>query len=167
MSAPMTRGVIYIHSATAALCPHLEWAIGSVLGKPVKMEWTEQHAAPGFRRAEIEWVGSQGTGALLTSAIHGWQHLRFEITEDPSPGVDGSRWSVTPDLGIFHATIDTAGNVMISEERIRWAYEKGDGNPSIFYQEMSIALGEAWDEELEPFRHAGENSSVRWLNQVV
>jgi len=131
------------------------------------MEWTEQHAAPGFRRAEIEWVGPQGTGALLTSAIHGWQHLRFEITEDPSPGVDGSRWSVTPDLGIFHATIDTAGNVMISEERIRWAYEKGDGNPWIFYQEMSIALGEAWDEELEPFRHAGENSSVRWLNQVV
>ena len=26
--------------------------------------------------------------------------------------------------------------------------------------------GEAWDEELEPFRHAGEGAPVRWLHQV-
>ena len=164
----MTRGVIYIHSAPAALGPHLEWAIGSVLGLQVKLDWSDQPVAPGFCRAEMQWSGPQGTGAILASQMHqGWQHLRFEITEEASPGADGSRWSVTPELGIFHATIDTAGNVMVSEERIRWAYEKGDGNPSVFYQEMSMALGEAWDEELEPFRH-GEASHVpvRWLNQV-
>lgn len=167
MSASMTRGVVFIHSAPAALCPHLEWAIGSVLEQPVRLDWTEQEAAPGLRRAEIQWTASQGTGAILASAMRGWQHLRFEITEEPSQGCDGSRWSFTPELGIFHATVDTAGNIMVSEDRIRWAYEKGDGNPSVFYQEMSIALGEAWDEELEPFRHAGDGAPVRWLNQVV
>lgn len=167
MSASMTRGVVFIHSAPAALCPHLEWAIGSVLDQPVRLDWTEQDVAPGLRRAEIQWTGPQGTGAILASAMRGWQHLRFEITEEPSRGCDGSRWSFTPELGIFHATIDTAGNIMVSEDRIRWAYEKGDGNPSIFYQEMSIALGEAWDEELEPFRHAGDGAPIRWLNQVV
>ncbi|GAA0190280.1 DUF3145 domain-containing protein [Glutamicibacter creatinolyticus] len=158
---------MFIHSAPAALCPHLEWAIGSVLEQPVRLDWTEQEAAPGLRRAEIRWTAPQGTGAILASAMRGWQHLRFEITEEPSQGCDGSRWSFTPELGIFHATVDTAGNIMVSEDRIRWAYEKGDGNPSVFYQEMSIALGEAWDEELEPFRHAGDGAPVRWLNQVV
>jgi len=138
-----------------------------VLDQPVRLDWTEQDVAPGLRRAEIQWTGPQGTGAILASAMRGWQHLRFEITEEPSRGCDGSRWSFTPELGIFHATIDTAGNIMVSEDRIRWAYEKGDGNPSIFYQEMSIALGEAWDEELEPFRHAGDGAPIRWLNQVV
>lgn len=167
MSASMTRGVIFIHSASAALCPHLEWAIEAVLGHRTPMDWTEQPVAPGLRRAEITWTGPQGTGAILASAMRGWQHLRFEITEDPSPGCDGSRWSFTPDLGIFHGTVDVAGNIMVGEDRIRWAYEKGDGNPSVFFQEMSVALGEAWDEELEPFRHAGENVTVRWLNQVV
>ena len=32
MTASTTRGVILIHSASAALCPHVEWAIGSVVG---------------------------------------------------------------------------------------------------------------------------------------
>ncbi len=27
-------------------------------------------------------------------------------------------------------------------------------------------LGAEWDEELEPFRYAGEGASVRWLHQV-
>ena len=27
-----TRGVVYIHSAPPALCPHVEWAVGGVLG---------------------------------------------------------------------------------------------------------------------------------------
>ncbi|MDR4532913.1 DUF3145 domain-containing protein [Glutamicibacter sp. PS] len=167
MSASMTRGVIYIHSASAALCPHLQWAIGEVLGRAVNLDWSDQSAAPGLLRAEYQWTGEPGTGARIASAMRGWQHLRFEVTEEPSPGVDGSRWSFTPELGIFHATTDVAGNIMVNEERIRWAYEKGDGNPAVFFQEMSIALGEAWDEELEPFRHAGEQSAVRWLNQVV
>jgi hypothetical protein len=28
-------------------------------------------------------------------------------------------------------------------------------------------LGEPWDDELEPFRYAGEGAPVRWLHQVV
>jgi hypothetical protein len=32
--------------------------------------------------------------------------------------------------------------------------------------ELDALLGKAWDDELEPFRHAGESSPVRWLHQV-
>ncbi len=64
------------------------------------------------------------------------------------------------------ATHDVHGNIMVSEDRIRYAYESGAGDPSAVYHELSLALGEAWDEELEPFRHAAEGAPVRWLHQV-
>ena len=28
-----TRGVLYVHSSPSALCPHIEWAVGGVLGE--------------------------------------------------------------------------------------------------------------------------------------
>ncbi|MDQ4490736.1 DUF3145 domain-containing protein [Sinomonas sp. ASV486] len=166
MSAVMTRGLLFVHSAPSALCPHVEWAIGSVVDKRTDLDWTAQPAAPGMLRAELSWAGKPGTGAQLASALRGWAHLRYEVTEEPSPSVDGARWSHTPELGIFHSMTDVHGNIVISEDRIRYAYEAGAGDPSVVYHELSLALGEAWDEELEPFRHAAEGAPVRWLHQV-
>ncbi len=103
MAGAITRGVLFVHSAPRALCPHVEWAAGDVLGARVELDWTPQPAAPGLFRAEYSWQGAQGTGARLASALRGWAHLRYEVTEDASHGADGSRWSHTPELGIFHA----------------------------------------------------------------
>src|SRR5690242_5310329 len=83
------RGVLYVHSAQPALCPHIEWAVAGVLGVPVDLTWTPQPAAPGTLRAQAEWEGRPGTAAAITSSLMGWQRIRFEITEDASPGVDG------------------------------------------------------------------------------
>src|SRR5690625_992178 len=107
-----------------------------------------------------------GGGAKLASSLRGWAHLRYEITEEASEGSDGSRWSHTPELGIFHATTDVTGNIMVSEDRIRYAYEQANGDPSAVYHELSLALGESWDEELEPFRQAADGANVRWLHRV-
>ena len=63
-----TRGVIYVHSTPAALCPHVEWALGAVLDVRVALEWTPQPAAPGTLRAELSWQGEPGTGSRLASA---------------------------------------------------------------------------------------------------
>jgi hypothetical protein len=30
-----------------------------------------------------------------------------------------------------------------------------------------VLLGRAWDDELEPFRYAGDGAPVRWLHEVV
>ena len=30
--------------------------------------------------------------------------------------------------------------------------------------ELSLLLGQPWDDELEPFRHAAEGAPVRWLH---
>jgi hypothetical protein len=166
MSGAITRGVLYVHSAPRALVPHIEWAAGGALGVRLSMDWISQPAAPGMFRTELSWQAPQGTGARLTSALRGWAHLRYEVTEEPSPGVDGARWSHTPELGIFHAVTDVHGNVVVPEDRIRSALELGSGDPGRLVDELRLAMGQAWDDELEPFRHAGDGAPVRWLHRV-
>ena len=165
MAGAITRGVLFVHSAPRALCPHIEWAAGGVLGARASLDWTEQPAAPGMFRAELSWQGTQGTGARLTSALRGWAHLRYEVTEEPSHGSDGGRWSHTPDLGIFHAVTDVHGNTLVPEDRVRAALEH-TGDPARLHRELELALGQAWDDELEPFRYAGAGAPVRWLHRV-
>lgn len=161
-----TRGVIFIHSVAPAVQPHVEWAVTSVLGYPVHFEWTKQPALPQMNRAEVSWVGEVGMGAMLASALGGWEHLRFEITEEPSQISDGGRWSHTPGLGIFYAQTDQLGNVVVPENRIRAAIENSAGDADELRRLLDIALGQAWDDELEVFRYAGAGAPVRWLHRV-
>ena len=165
MSGHYTRGVVFVHSAPRALCSHVEWAVGTVLNARVAVDWTPQPAIAGMVRAEHSWVGPAGTGARLASALRGWTHLRYEITEEASPGVDGARWSHTPELGIFYAATDVHGNVMVPENRIREAMEHAQ-DPVRLRHELDLALGQAWDDELEPFRYAGAGAPIRWLHRV-
>lgn len=162
----MTRGVLFVHSTPRALCPHIEWAAGGAIGVHAKFDWTEQPAAPGLFRAEVGWQAPQGSGARIASALRGWDNLRYEVTEEPSEGIDGGRWSHTPDLGIFYAATDVHGNIMVPEDRIRHALEVSSHDRARLADEMSLALGQAWDNELEPFRHAGDGAPVRWLHKV-
>jgi Protein of unknown function (DUF3145) len=166
MSGAMTRGVLFVHSAPRALCPHVEWAAGAVLGVRLSMDWIDQPASPGMLRTEFSWHCPPGTGARLASALRGWAHLRYEVTEEPSAGVDGGRWSHTPELGIFHAVTDVHGNVVVPEDRIRAALEAGRDDATQLTNELDLALGRAWDDELEPFRYAGDGAPVRWLHRV-
>lgn len=164
MNKDFTRGVLFVHSCSRALCAHLEWAVSTVLEQQVSFEWTAQPAIEGMYRTEFSWVGRTGTGAKLASALRGWEHLRFEVTEDASINNNGGRWSYTPDLGIFHAQTDVVGNIVIPEERVRAALAAGD--PQLTQKLLELALGSAWDQELETFRYAGFDAPVRWLHRV-
>jgi hypothetical protein len=166
MVAPAARGMIFIHSSPRALCPHVEWAAGRALGRAVNFSWTEQPVLAGSQRAEFYWDGQQGMGAAIASSLRGWEHLRFEVTEDAGPGADGGRWLHTPDLGIFYAQTDSAGNVVVPEDRIRYAMEVAGSDATELQRELRVALGQAWDDELEAFRHASDDSSVIWLHKV-
>src|SRR5919112_3432263 len=116
-----TRGVLYVHSAPSALCPHIEWAVGGVLGVPVSLDWTPQAAQAGTYRAELSWAGDVGAAAAVASALRGWNHLRFEITEEPTASSEGARYSYTPELGVFHAVTGIHGDIMIPEDRLKAA----------------------------------------------
>ena len=162
-----TRGVIYVHSAPSALCPHIEWALGGVLGNAVSLEWIPQPAHAGAYRAEYSWLGEPGTAATIASALRGWNHLRFEITEEPTSSSEGSRYSYTPELGVFHAVTGLHGDLMIPEDRLKAAVVKTTLGETTLEVEIDRLLGKPWDDELETFRHAGDGVAVRWLHQVV
>lgn len=162
-----TRGVLYVHSAPRALCPHVEWAVASVLGSPVSLDWTRQPASPGTWRAELSWRAAPGTASRIASALRGWHLLRFEVAAEPCQDAEGERYSCTPGLGIYHAVTGAHGDIMIPEDRLRAAVERAAGGESDLRAEITQLLGKPWDDELEPFRHAGEGAPVRWLHQVV
>ncbi len=167
MVTAQTRGVLYVHSAPSALCPHLEWAVAGVLGAAVNLTWSAQPAQPGAYRSELVWVGGAGSAAAMASALRGWNQLRFEVTEEPTHRTEGARFSYTPDLGIFHAVTGIHGDIMIPEDRLKAAVVKAALGETTLLLEVDRLLGKPWDDELETFRHAGEGAPVRWLHQVV
>ena len=160
------HGVLYVHSAPPALCPHIEWAVAGIVGAPVGMPWVGQPAAPGALRAELTWQARAGTAGAIASALAGWNRLRFEVTEDSSPGCDGVRHCFTPDLGLFSAVTGASGDIMVCEDRLRSVMmlaSQGAAGRSL-EDELGRLLGTAWDNELEPFRRAADGAPVRWLN---
>jgi hypothetical protein len=142
-------------------------------------------------RAELLWQARPGTASSITSSLAAWNMLRFEATEDASPGCDAVRYSCTPALGTFCAVVGGNGDVMVPEGRLRAAMAlaasaqtsagraaseselgslrelHGPRHPALggsLEAELALLLGQPWDDELEPFRRAGEGAPVRWLN---
>jgi hypothetical protein len=147
------------------VCPHVEWAISRVLSAPVRLEWTAQPLEPAARRAECTWSGRAGTGGELAAALRKWAMIRFEVTEEPGPGVDGERYMHVPGRGLFHASTSANGDIQLSEDRVRALVASANGHDALTH-ELDKALGTPWDLELEPFRHAGEGSPMTLLNRV-
>jgi len=180
------------------LCPHIEWAVAGIVGVPVRLPWVDQPASPGTLRAELGWHARPGTSATITSALAAWHRLRFEVTEEASPGCDAVRYSCTPSLGTFSAVTSASGDILVPEGRLRAAMmlaaavsaqsepgrSQGTGpaasqpvdslrdllgprHPALggsLEAELALLLGQPWDDELEPFRHAAEGAPVRWLH---
>ncbi|MEX0581425.1 MAG: DUF3145 domain-containing protein [Mycobacterium sp.] len=174
--ADTTTGVVYLHASPAAVCPHVEWALSSALGSSsaagasshrsagANLKWTPQPAMPGQLRSVANWVGPVGTGARLAGALRSWSVLRFEITEDPSPGVDGTRFCHTPQLGLWSGAMSANGDIMVGEMRLRSLMSE---RAEMLAAELDTVLGTAWDEALEPYRDGGDAGEVSWLSRGV
>ncbi len=60
MSSPTTRGVLYVHSAPQALCPHIQWALESVSrGRP----------APGDAQAIVMYLRPESVRIRCRGAV--------------------------------------------------------------------------------------------------
>ncbi|MGH8791652.1 MAG: DUF3145 domain-containing protein [Stackebrandtia sp.] len=160
-----TRGVIYVHSSPPAVCPHVEWAIARVLDAQLELTWAVQAAEANTWRTDHPWIGRPGTAADLAGALQQWPMLRFEVTEDPSPGVDGERIMFVPGRGVYRAAASANGDLMIAEDRIRALLATASDGETLRHG-LDKLLGAEWDKELEPYRHSGDGGEQGWLAQV-
>lgn len=164
-AVPGTRGAVYLHCCPSAIAPHVEWALAGVLGRPARLDWTGQPAAPTQLRAEATWFGPVGTAARLAAALRAWPMLVFEITEEGTAISDGERLAYVPGRG-FHRSMTAAnGDVVVGEERLRGLLARAH-NADELRHGLAELLGTAWDAELEPYRQGGDGAPVTLLHQV-
>jgi len=165
-AAVHARGVIFVHSCPRSQSAHLEWAVAGVLDRPVRLGWSTQPVVPTTVRAELTWRDAPGTGARLVGALLAFRDVRFEVTEEPSVGREGERYSSTPTLGLYRATVGPHGDIVVGEDRLRAAVRASAGAGPALTAEIEGLLGVAWDAELEAFRCAGEGTTVRLLHRT-
>jgi hypothetical protein len=100
---------------------------------------------------EIQWQSEISTAPKLVNALKIWKLIRFEVSEFNAAG--SVLYRATPDLGIHQANIDSLGNVILVESKIKTCIESSYSQPKLI-SNLESALGVAWDTELEPFRIA-------------
>jgi hypothetical protein len=142
-------GFLVIHSAPAALRPHIEWGLQSIVGNWLSLEWNSQPKATGTFRTTVEFRDRKGTAAKITTALKAWHYLRFEVREESEMG--GEFFRFVPELGLHRSTINEFGSISVSEELLIQSLKKSFDEDSL-REEIERVLGTAWELALEPFR---------------
>jgi hypothetical protein len=146
--------------------------VARVLGSPVRLQWSVQPVQPSgsgaqTHRTEFSWSGRPGTAAEFVTALRTWPMLRFEVTEEPSPGFDGERFMYVPGLGVFRAATSASGGLMLTEDQVRSVLASASARSyEVVTHALHRLLGSAWDDELEPYRRAGDGAPPTRLTQV-
>jgi hypothetical protein len=151
------------------LCPHFEFALSSEVEQPVALRWVAQPAAPGDLTATVDLPGTPGLAGRIAARARRLGPVTFEIVEAPSAGADAERYSYTPDLGLFHASLAANGDITVGEGRLRAlllsSHDDSTAAATLAHG-LERLLGTAWDEELEPLRRGVADAPVSWLRRT-
>ena len=115
-----TRGVVYVHSAPPALCPHVEWAVGGVLDMRVTLDWTPQPAAPGVVRAELSWQAEAGMWFRMPGGYV------IGPTRDGRPRFDANPNTATRAFGMIQRGLPAPRNVVNSDSILQGVSPSND-----------------------------------------
>lgn len=155
-----TGGFIFLLAVPSALTSHVTWALENLTAHRLAPTWQSQPLKPGYHRADISWQGNSGGAALIASTLRHFRGSYFEVTERRTATSDALRIMHTPELGICTLPVDLQGNFTVTEDRIRYAFEKAAGNFDELYRQFSAAVGQPWDNELEPLRPNASSASA-------
>jgi hypothetical protein len=161
----MSKGLVFIHQAPVALLSHIEWTISGVCEAPITISWHALSEPKQGYRALVHWEGPEGSGAVLATSFMNLKQLAFEVIEQDSPETPGYRWSYTPALGMFSSATDEAGNILVSENQLRFIVDGCGSNGLKLQAELRKVLGQAFDDELESYRELFDGSESN--NSVV
>jgi len=146
----MSEGLVLIHRAPSSLLTHVEWTISGISGNPTRINWIKDESSDSVFRGSVAVDCGLNDGATLASAFMNLKQLSFEVIHQTA--LAGARWSFTPSLGMFHCATDEAGNLVVGENQLRASIDKAGSNILKLQAELRKLLGQAWDDELEPYR---------------
>lgn len=146
----MSECLVLVHLAPNALLNHIEWTISGACGAPSHLNWIPNESPIASSRAALAIKCSHESAAILASAFMNLKQISFEIVHQSNHV--GTRWSYTPNLGMFSCSTDAVGNLVVNENQLRSALERAGSNALKIQAEIRRLLGQAWDDELESSR---------------
>jgi hypothetical protein len=145
-------------------CPEgSKQALESLLSTEIM--WHEQTLLKGTFKTELALKLSWLEAEELTSKLHGLNGLYLDLIQQGHER--GVIFMLTPGFGIYHAETNLAGEILLTEDRIWGIVQESNGNQREFQRLMRLALGQNWDDLLEPFRAQRINNNVVLLNRAV
>lgn len=160
MSRHLVATTLVIHACPSALVDSV-----SALFSPHELCWSNQSLLVGSSRSELKINLNSLALEELVSKLIRIDGLYLDIMQQ---GRETGVWfMLAPGLGPYRAEINASGEIMLNEERIRSALDQSAGNHRELSRLLRIALGQAWDDILEPFRAARYQSNLAVINRAV
>lgn len=146
---------LVIHACPAQVKTEVE----SVL-PGVNIRWSRQDLIPDSNKAEIELKLSHLEAEELIVSLNKLVGLYVDLI------MPNRLFMLVPGLGVYSAETNQAGEIVISESRITHAIESSNGNYKELTRLMRLALGQSWDDLLEPFRARRFGAEIVLLNRA-
>jgi len=145
------------------------------VAEPTRAEITRIHFAlahgESLLRDALEARGSAGDGILVSeyraqvAGVDSAVTRLGELARSAGREGKGAAAAWTDSVRQSTARWERSGAALLARPRAAVA-RAALGEVTLEHQ-IDRLLGRPWDDELEPFRHAGEGAPVRWLHQVV
>lgn len=160
------KGELKIYSCPKTIIKHVEWALNDLFKMELNYVWNPQPIAPLAMSSEIKWIGPVGFGSRIVSLLGKWPKMRLEVFQNNYKEFPAERYALSPNLGIFRAEINSLGETIITENRLKAALERCRIENDPFEVELAFLLGTPWEEDLEPFRKSMGQNNLKWINKT-
>ncbi len=128
-------------------------------------KWTKQDLLADTFTVEFNLNVETLVADQIISALTRVSGLHFEAMQNL--GNFGQLFMFVPGLGMYRADTNGAGEILVSEDRIRNVMEQSTGNSREMQRLIRLLLGQAWDDVLEPFRAQRYNQNIALLHKAV
>ncbi len=150
---------LVIHSCPEGSIAGVEDLLGTSL------TWSEASLLKGTFTTQISssltWIQAEE----LISNLHGLYGLYLDLIQTGQER--GVLFMLVPGFGIYRAETNLAGEILLPEDRIWAIVQESSGNQRELQRLVRMALGQNWDDVLEPFRAQRIDSNVVLLNKAV
>ncbi|MBU6144654.1 MAG: DUF3145 family protein [Acidobacteria bacterium] len=160
MSRNQVEATLVIHVCPLAIVDEVSQFLGGA-----DISWHSQPLQLGTVKTEFSFRGSELQAEDMVSGLNRFGSLALDLMVQ---GKERGVWfMLAPVLGVFRAETNQAGEILISEERIRNALDLSAGNHRELSRMLRLAIGQAWDDILEPYRAARYQANLGLINRAV